>query len=89
MIRKLASGEYRLYSRKLDPKTHARREEFLGLPIELEGRAPRRFALVGRSANPDARSYSPESTSSSMIIGTGAFSSSIGITFDGVSGRGG
>jgi hypothetical protein len=25
MIRKLASGEYRLYSRKLDPKTHKRR----------------------------------------------------------------
>jgi hypothetical protein len=25
MIRKLASGEYRLYSRKLDPKTHQRR----------------------------------------------------------------
>ena len=25
MIRKLASGEYRLYSRKLDPKTRKRR----------------------------------------------------------------
>lgn len=25
MIRKLASGEYRLYSRKVDPKTHKRR----------------------------------------------------------------
>jgi len=25
MIRKLKSGEYRLYSRKLDPKTHRRR----------------------------------------------------------------
>jgi hypothetical protein len=25
MIRKLASGEYRLYSRKLNPKTHKRR----------------------------------------------------------------
>ena len=25
MIRKLASGEYRLYSRKLDPKTRRRR----------------------------------------------------------------
>jgi hypothetical protein len=25
MIRKLRSGEYRLYSRKLDPKTHKRR----------------------------------------------------------------
>ena len=25
MIRKLASGEYRLYSRKLDPKTHTLR----------------------------------------------------------------
>ena len=25
MIRKLPSGEYRLYSRKLDPKTHKRR----------------------------------------------------------------
>jgi hypothetical protein len=25
MIRKLASGKYRLYSRKLDPKTHKRR----------------------------------------------------------------
>jgi hypothetical protein len=25
MIRKLKSGEYRLYSRKLDPKTHKRR----------------------------------------------------------------
>lgn len=25
MIRKLASGKYRLYSRKLDPKTHRRR----------------------------------------------------------------
>ena len=25
MIRKLASGGYRLYSRKLDPKTHKRR----------------------------------------------------------------
>ena len=25
MIRKLKSGDYRLYSRKLDPKTHKRR----------------------------------------------------------------
>jgi hypothetical protein len=25
MIRKLSSGKYRLYSRKLDPKTHRRR----------------------------------------------------------------
>jgi len=25
MIRKLSSGEYRLYSRKVDPKTHRRR----------------------------------------------------------------
>ena len=25
MIRKLKSGEYRLYSRKVDPKTHKRR----------------------------------------------------------------
>ena len=25
MIRKLASGKYRLYSRKLDPRTHQRR----------------------------------------------------------------
>jgi hypothetical protein len=25
MIRKLASGEYRIYSRKVDPKTHKRR----------------------------------------------------------------
>jgi hypothetical protein len=25
MIKKLSSGEYRLYSRKLDPKTHKRR----------------------------------------------------------------
>ncbi|SEK08587.1 hypothetical protein SAMN05216567_109158 [Variovorax sp. OK605] len=25
MIRKLASGEYRLYARKVDPKTHKRR----------------------------------------------------------------
>jgi hypothetical protein len=25
MIRKLQSGEYRLYSRKVDPKTHRRR----------------------------------------------------------------
>ena len=25
MIRKLSSGRYRLYSRKLDPKTHKRR----------------------------------------------------------------
>jgi hypothetical protein len=25
MIRKLKSGEYRLYSRKLDPRTHKRR----------------------------------------------------------------
>ena len=25
MIRKLKSGEYRLYSRKIDPKTHKRR----------------------------------------------------------------
>ena len=25
MIRKLKSGQYRLYSRKLDPKTHKRR----------------------------------------------------------------
>ena len=25
MIRKLSTGEYRLYSRKLDPKTHKRR----------------------------------------------------------------
>lgn len=25
MIRKLASGTYRLYSRKIDPKTHKRR----------------------------------------------------------------
>lgn len=25
MIRKLKSGEYRLYSRKVDPKTHERR----------------------------------------------------------------
>ena len=25
MIRKLSSGEYRLYSRKMDPKTHKRR----------------------------------------------------------------
>ena len=25
MIRKLKSGEYRLYSRKLDPKTHKRK----------------------------------------------------------------
>ena len=25
MIHKLASGEYRLYSRKIDPKTHKRR----------------------------------------------------------------
>jgi hypothetical protein len=25
MIRKLSSGKYRLYSRKLDPKTHKRR----------------------------------------------------------------
>jgi hypothetical protein len=25
MIRKLASGRYRLYSRKLDPRTHKRR----------------------------------------------------------------
>jgi hypothetical protein len=25
MIRKLASGQYRLYSRKLDPRTHRRR----------------------------------------------------------------
>jgi hypothetical protein len=25
MIRKLRSGEYRLYSRKVDPKTHHRR----------------------------------------------------------------
>jgi hypothetical protein len=25
MIRKLPSGKYRLYSRKLDPKTHRRR----------------------------------------------------------------
>jgi hypothetical protein len=25
VIRKLASGEYRLYSRKVDPKTHKRR----------------------------------------------------------------
>jgi hypothetical protein len=25
MIRKLASGKYRLYSRKTDPKTHKRR----------------------------------------------------------------
>ena len=25
MIRKLKSGEYRLYSRKLDPRTHRRR----------------------------------------------------------------
>ena len=25
MVRKLASGEYRLYSRKVDPKTHRRR----------------------------------------------------------------
>jgi hypothetical protein len=25
MIRKLASGEYRIYSRKADPKTHKRR----------------------------------------------------------------
>jgi hypothetical protein len=25
MIRKLASGKYRLYSRKVDPKTHKRR----------------------------------------------------------------
>jgi hypothetical protein len=25
MIRKLASGEYRLYSRKVNPKTHKRR----------------------------------------------------------------
>jgi hypothetical protein len=25
MIRKLASGKYRLYSRKIDPKTHKRR----------------------------------------------------------------
>ena len=26
MIRKLKSGEYRLYSRKLDPRTHKRRD---------------------------------------------------------------
>jgi hypothetical protein len=25
MIRKLANGEYRLYSRKIDPQTHKRR----------------------------------------------------------------
>ncbi|MBS1778994.1 MAG: hypothetical protein JST70_06690 [Bacteroidetes bacterium] len=25
MIRKLASGEYRIYSRKVDPKTHKRK----------------------------------------------------------------
>ena len=25
MIRKLSTGEYRLYSRKLDPRTHRRR----------------------------------------------------------------
>ncbi|MBS1772779.1 MAG: hypothetical protein JST82_07960 [Bacteroidetes bacterium] len=25
MIRKLKSGEYRIYSRKIDPKTHKRR----------------------------------------------------------------
>jgi hypothetical protein len=25
MIRKLATGEYRLYSRKIDPRTHKRR----------------------------------------------------------------
>lgn len=25
MIRKLASGEYRIYSRKIDPKTHKRK----------------------------------------------------------------
>ena len=28
MIRKLASGKYRLYSRKVDPKTHKRRATF-------------------------------------------------------------
>ncbi|MDB5272075.1 MAG: hypothetical protein JWO58_442 [Chitinophagaceae bacterium] len=35
MIRKLKSGEYRLYSRKTDPKTHKRRN--LGTFSSLEG----------------------------------------------------
>lgn len=44
---------------------------------------------AGRFRFSFAIDYSFESTSSSMLIGAGAFSSSIGITFDGVSGRGG
>jgi len=35
MIRKLKSGEYRLYSRKVDPKTHKRRN--LGTFDKREG----------------------------------------------------
>jgi hypothetical protein len=52
-----------------------------------DAKTPRRMSPAGRS-RVQPLSYSIESTSSSMIIG-GAFSSSIGITFDGVSGRGG
>jgi hypothetical protein len=41
MIRKMQSGEYRLYSRKVDPKTHKRRN--LGtFPTREKAEAPGR-----------------------------------------------
>jgi hypothetical protein len=45
-------------------------------------------SLAGRSHVRESINYS-DSISSSMFTGIGAFSSSIGITLEGVSGRGG
>lgn len=43
MIRKLKSGQYRLYSRKINPKTHKRRN--LGTFASLEAAKKRERAI--------------------------------------------
>lgn len=58
MIRKLKSGEYRLYSRKLDPKTHKRRISGRSRPARRPKSMSARCNIsstTNRSAEPDGR----------------------------------
>ena len=77
MIRKLKSGEYRLYSRKKDPKTGKRRN----LKRSVRGRAPRSTSEPSSSSSateygglgrrrPRTRSIRTSTMVSSSRIGT-------------------
>jgi hypothetical protein len=57
MIRKLKSGEYRLYSRKVNPKTHRRRN--LGTFATLEDAKRHERAVQFFKRQGAARSRSP------------------------------